>query len=106
MCFSEDCEWTDWLNQYCDNKEKKSGKGPSGVVYSGKSDRPKDKGGDNESSQAFKHTCPGNGIVTGFLGKHIVTGKDLEACDGNTRDYLWKIKCCKVKNRKYHKNFI
>ena len=102
---SEDCEWTDWLNQYCDNKERVKGTGPSGVKYEGKSDRPKDKGGDNDHpSNAFVHYCPSNGIVTGFIGKHHVTGKDLAACDGYTRDYLWKIKCCKVKNRKYPKN--
>jgi len=98
---SEDCEWTDWLNQYCDNFKRVKGTGDSGVKYEGKSDRPQDKGGDNtHHSVAFAHYCPSNGIVTGFIGKHQVTGKDLQACDGNTRDYLWKIKCCKPNTKR------
>ena len=35
-------------------------------------------------------------IVTGLKGIHQVSGVDQDACDGKTRDYLWKMKCCKV----------
>ena len=65
------------MNQYCDNKEKKSGKGPSGVVYSGKSDRPKDTGGDNESSQAFKLKLPDPSLVNIIRCSWTVSGKEV-----------------------------
>ena len=58
--------------------------GDSGITY------------DGNKHEGFDAKCDDNGVVTGFKGVHQVTGEDKVACNGKTRDYLWKMKCCKV----------
>ena len=83
------------MNAYCDNKYGATGTGDSGIVY------------DGNLVDGFDARCDGNAIVTGFEGVHQVTGKDKTACNGNTRDYLWKMKCCEVKTFSFEgSNFI